>query len=320
MGLPTNAVAENVLGTIGEQTVPPEDFGASIAIRIPQCFCALAAICWAQCLHYDQGRSTKFCFLAGGSAIALAGGLETALIFGAKVGTRLPFQRWVADEATGQAAENRGNGKVTEMAGIVSAILIAAGLVPQYWEIFKFRAVIGISLVFLVVDLSGGVFSVLSLGMRLPWRSYESTGCSLQFAFPVFAAGKFDTIASASYGVVVILEVGVFILAAILNPRHARKVAEAKRLDLEALGGAPSSASSTLAAEIELDAEKKGAKVKRPDMSEMRGRSREVVGMVWRSDASLERMERDGIEVAGVPRPDSAERKRQESVQRTFRS
>ena len=37
---------------------------------------------------------------------------------------------------------------------------------PQYYEIYKHREVIGISLTFMTVDLLGGVFSILSLVMK----------------------------------------------------------------------------------------------------------------------------------------------------------
>ena len=37
---------------------------------------------------------------------------------------------------------------------------------PQYWEIYKLRQVIGISLFFLSVDILGGIFSFLSLFFR----------------------------------------------------------------------------------------------------------------------------------------------------------
>lgn len=225
------------------------------------------------------------------------------------------------------------------MAGIVSAILIAAGLIPQYYEIWKFKAgkssapsacvtrqlnvlcsrsVVGISLEFLVIDLAGGVFSFLSLGALVCLLNVAAHSDVNFLSYPVFAAGSFDTLASISYAAIVVLEVGVFVLAALLNPRYHRKIAEAKRIDEEALSGAPSSAANSLAAEAELEAGKEGAKLKAP---EMRGRSRDVVGMVWRNDASLERMERNDEEpVDGVRRPDSAERRRQESVARTFRA
>jgi hypothetical protein len=34
---------------------------------------------------------------------------------------------------------------------------------PQYYEIYKHRAVLGISLTFMAIDLLGGIFSLLSL-------------------------------------------------------------------------------------------------------------------------------------------------------------
>ncbi len=47
--------------------------------------------------------------------------------------------------------------------GIVGAVLIVVGLVPQYYEIWKWKEVKGISLLFLAIDCAGGVFSLLSL-------------------------------------------------------------------------------------------------------------------------------------------------------------
>ena len=37
---------------------------------------------------------------------------------------------------------------------------------PQYWEIYQRKEVIGISMTFIVVDLCGGVFSILSLAFK----------------------------------------------------------------------------------------------------------------------------------------------------------
>ena len=56
------------------------------------------------------------------------------------------------------------------------------GRSPQYFEIHKHRAVIGISVTFMFVDLLGGVFSDLSLAFK----------------------PKFDVIASVTYSVVIV--------------------------------------------------------------------------------------------------------------------
>lgn len=45
----------------------------------------------------------------------------------------------------------------------LGAVLIVVGLVPQYYEIWRFKEVKGISLLFLAIDCAGGVFSLLSL-------------------------------------------------------------------------------------------------------------------------------------------------------------
>lgn len=50
--------------------------------------------------------------------------------------------------------------------GAFAATLIGIGLLPQYVEIIKRKEVVGISLVFLTVDILGGLFSDLSLIFR----------------------------------------------------------------------------------------------------------------------------------------------------------
>ncbi|SGY15032.1 BQ5605_C013g07216 [Microbotryum silenes-dioicae] len=95
------------------------------------------------------------------------------------------------------------NDRPTTAWGVLSAAFIVLGLLPQYILIFRMSYVTGISYLFLCVDITGGVFSTLALA---------------------FSEGSFDALASASYIAVVVLEIGIFILAAILNPRHQRKM------------------------------------------------------------------------------------------------
>lgn len=98
-----------------------------------------------QCLHYDQGvrknRSIAFAVIV----LCCAGAVEVGFIYAAK------------------AAEERGYSQVTTTLGILAVVFIIGGLLPQYLEIYKYKAVIGISLIFLGVDLAGGLFSALSL-------------------------------------------------------------------------------------------------------------------------------------------------------------
>jgi len=55
--------------------------------------------------------------------------------------------------------------------------MMCAALLPQYWQIYKHKEVIGISLLFVFIDMMGGVFNDLSLVFR----------------------AKFDRIAAATY-------------------------------------------------------------------------------------------------------------------------
>ena len=57
----------------------------------------------------------------------------------------------------------KGDTRGTLTVGILSSVFIAVALIPQYWEIYKRREVIGISLLFMFVDMAGGVFSDISL-------------------------------------------------------------------------------------------------------------------------------------------------------------
>jgi len=100
-----------------------------------------------------------------------------------------------------QNAKAAGNDKPTFAFGLVSAILLSAALLPQFYEIWKFKEVKGLSLTFMAVDLGGGVFCILSLAFKK----------------------TIDPVATANYAGVVILDSLVLILAAILNPRANRR-------------------------------------------------------------------------------------------------
>jgi len=81
--------------------------------------------------------------------------------------------------------------------GILSSTLISTALLPQYYEIYKHRAVLGISLPFMFIDLLGGVFSILSLVFKR----------------------HIDVLAAVAYALVVVMDGLVLVLAMLLNPR-----------------------------------------------------------------------------------------------------
>ncbi|GAA5976169.1 hypothetical protein JCM5350_000338 [Sporobolomyces pararoseus] len=153
----------------------------------PQAFCFFSSIAWSQCLHYHSNWSRKASITVVFLSWAVGGAVEAGLVFGCK------------------ALQDRGNEKMNLALGIIAAVFVAGGLLPQYYEVWKYQAVIGISLIFLFIDLCGGVFSALSL---------------------IFSPPPFDILASISYGCVVVLEIGIFLLVPVLNPRYYRRQRE----------------------------------------------------------------------------------------------
>ncbi|BGP41199.1 hypothetical protein JCM10450v2_005238 [Rhodotorula kratochvilovae] len=163
----------------------------------PQLFTLFSTFAWAQCLHYDSKYSALSCWVITVVALAVGGGVEAGLIVGC------------------QHLQDRGNERLNTATGVLAAIFVIAGLLPQYWEVWKYKAVVGISLIFLSIDLLGGVWSLLSL---------------------VFAPPPFDALAAVSYTSVVALETGIFLLAAALNPGYYRRKRAAEKDDADGLG------------------------------------------------------------------------------------
>ncbi|GJJ09066.1 hypothetical protein Clacol_003288 [Clathrus columnatus] len=93
------------------------------------------------------------------------------------------------------------NSRPVQFFGIISSVIIAIGLLPQYWEIWKRKEVIGISYPFIIIDTLGAVFSLLSLVFK----------------------PKLDIIASITYSVVIVMDSAILIAAVILNPRAKKR-------------------------------------------------------------------------------------------------
>ena len=79
------------------------------------------------------------------SIMAFFGGLEAILV------------------VTIRPMHDKGNHVPTNFFGILAAVLISAAFLPQYWEIYILKEVIGISILFISIDMIGGVFNDLSL-------------------------------------------------------------------------------------------------------------------------------------------------------------
>ncbi|KAI0258938.1 PQ loop repeat-domain-containing protein [Gloeopeniophorella convolvens] len=237
--MPANAAAENVFGTIGTicwtvQLIPQlhksyrtksteglspwllllwglaalplgvyavvQNLNAPLIVQ-PQLFGALALAAWAQCMHYGPPRrGRRWCAGVLAALLVLFAALEAGCVFALR------------------PAYRRGTpaGKVgARFFGIFSAALLSPALLPQFWEIRRHRAVVGLSLAFMAVDLAGGVFSDLSLVFK----------------------HDFDVVAAVTYSLVVLLDGLVLVLAAVLNPRAKRR-ARSEAAEREAGGGA----------------------------------------------------------------------------------
>ncbi|KAG8917487.1 hypothetical protein FRC01_002425 [Tulasnella sp. 417] len=232
--MPVNAVAENVLGTIGTicwtlQIVPQiwkswreksteglspwlmfiwAISGIPLGVYVivqniniplilqPQLFTALSTVSWMQCLYYGHKRSLLFCVLLYVAYIVAFAGTEVGLAIAVK------------------AITNNGNHRPLEFLGIFSAVLISIALLPQYVEIWRRKEVVGLSTLFMTIDFAGAVFCLLSLAFK----------------------PRFDFVAAITYVMVLILD-GIIILAAIiLNPlarRRRGRAEEVENLDKE---------------------------------------------------------------------------------------
>lgn len=72
--------------------------------------------------------------------------------------------------------------------GIIASILLALGLIPPYFELWKRKGrVVGINFIFLIMDSSGALFSLLSV-----------------------VVGNMDKLSLALYAVVLGLEIGIY--------------------------------------------------------------------------------------------------------------
>ncbi|KAF8473632.1 PQ loop repeat-domain-containing protein [Russula ochroleuca] len=184
--MPVNALAENIFGTIGAilwtvQLIPQliksyrtksteglspwlvflwgvaaipvgvyvtvQDLNVPLIVQ-PQLFGIFSLLSWGQCMYYGAARSRLWCAVVLGSTLVVWGALEAAIVFALRPSYR-----------SGSPAGKSG----LRFFGILSSILISGGLLPQFYEIYKHGAVLGISLTFMAVDCLGGVFSILSL-------------------------------------------------------------------------------------------------------------------------------------------------------------
>ncbi|ORY68589.1 uncharacterized protein BCR38DRAFT_335993, partial [Pseudomassariella vexata] len=164
-----------------------QNFNIPIQVQ-PQCFMLFCLISWTQTLVYSRKWATWKAFLAGIAVGITFGGLEVALI--------LPLR----------PIYEAGNDIPPLVVGIVASVLLAAGLLPPYGELWKRKGrVIGINWVFLSMDWLGAFISLMAL----------------------VAQNTFDVLGGVLYIICCVLEAAIFLSHAIwlLRTRKIRKEA-----------------------------------------------------------------------------------------------
>lgn len=118
----------------------------NIALQIqPQILTFLSLVTWAQCKYYGQKWSLcKASVYVVSIGIAM-GGIECGLIFALRA-----------------ARQNNTQWPVTFMA-VLAAVLLCAGVLRHYWDIYKERTVRGISFLFVAIDALGDLTSLISV-------------------------------------------------------------------------------------------------------------------------------------------------------------
>ncbi|KAJ5495140.1 membrane protein [Penicillium diatomitis] len=155
----------------------------------PQLFGFFSLVAWGQILHYNHDYTRRKAITTCFGIVLLFGGLEALLV----LTLRIPYKKGVTWPDL--------------VVGIVGAILISAGLIPPYFELWKRDGrVIGFNWVFLSIDTLGGLFSLFALA----------------------AQGSFDILGGIMYILVVVLEAGIYISHLIWRFRYRQLRKEAK--------------------------------------------------------------------------------------------
>ncbi|KAI5458591.1 PQ loop repeat protein [Mariannaea sp. PMI_226] len=120
--------------------------GFNIALRIqPQILTVLSLITWIQCFYYERKWSVKRSLCVVAPVAAVMGGIQAGLI----IALRIP--------------QSHGTEWPMIIMAVLSAALLAAGVLCHYWDIWVHRTVRGISFIFVGIDAAGDVFSLVSI-------------------------------------------------------------------------------------------------------------------------------------------------------------
>ncbi|KAI9638262.1 uncharacterized protein MKK02DRAFT_6739, partial [Dioszegia hungarica] len=164
-----------------------QQFAIPLQIQ-PQAFAFFSAVSWSQCLHYGKEMSTIKAAACLVALLTVLAGAQVGSVFGLRAG-----------RAAGTEVPVKVFGYLTWLRTFLSAP-------PQFYKIYQLREVVGISFTLLSIDITGAIFSILSLLFR----------------------AKADIPAIVTFALVVVQNGLVMLLALILNPRaRARRAKEA---------------------------------------------------------------------------------------------
>lgn len=168
----------------------------SIPLRIqPQLFTFFCTLSWIQTLYYPPKKIARTRLI-----------IYVTLFILISVGLEVGFILWL------RPLYRRGIEWPMLIIGIIASVLLALGLIPPYFELAKRQGrVVGINFIFLTMDCSGALFSMLSV-----------------------LVGTMDIMSIVLYAIVMALEIGIFLSHFIWWLRIGRK-GDVESIELEQL-------------------------------------------------------------------------------------
>ncbi|TFB06699.1 hypothetical protein CCMA1212_000334 [Trichoderma ghanense] len=148
----------------------------NVALRIqPQILTFLSLVTWAQCRYYDKKWPVSRCLLVATPIALLMAATQAALIFALR------------------AAHSSHLTWPDTLMAVLSAALLAAGVLRHYWDIYVHRSVRGISFIFVGIDAGGDLFSLISVFFQpeLDILGMVIYGTELALWIGVFACGGY---------------------------------------------------------------------------------------------------------------------------------
>ncbi|EED85670.1 predicted protein, partial [Postia placenta Mad-698-R] len=117
----------------------------------PQLFSALCFLSWTQCQYYGHRRSKLTCIGLYTICLGFLGGLQAGMIYAIR------HSHYLRRTIVRTALEAHNDVLLTTPVNTYR---------PQYYEIYKHREVVGISVLFMTIDMLGGVCNDLSLAFK----------------------------------------------------------------------------------------------------------------------------------------------------------